>query len=246
MSGASPLPDRGVSGRLPRGPGRGCRRVRRQDGRRRGSAGTRWGGFPSASGSRTGAAYGPGRHSAEGGPFRPRGQGQRPRWSGRRSSPGSGTARTRSGRRSARSCRRPGRAASGSAPYGGRSDDARPELFGGERAGGVDAVLVQGVGLAGVDAVQGFHRQRGAPAGHLAWRDGEDSAWLGEPAGGGSRDGDRGADPDADVDAEPGERTARGGIDTVTGLPGAVSPWASSRTARRRSDGPGALVICGG
>ena len=139
-----------------------------------------------------------------------------------------------------------GRTGSGSAPYGGWPDDARLELFGGERTCGVNGVLVQGVGLAGVDAVQGFHRQRSEPVGHLTWRDGEDTAGLGEPAGGGSRDGDRGADPDADVDDEPGERTARGGIDTVTGLPGAVSPWASSRTARRRSDGPGALVICGG
>ena len=38
-----------------------------------------------------------------------------------------------------------GRTGSGSAPYGGRPVDARPELFGGERAGGVDAVLVHGI-----------------------------------------------------------------------------------------------------
>ncbi len=50
-SGAVPVPGRGGSGRLHHGPGRGCRRVRRRGGRRRGSAGTRWGGFPSADGS---------------------------------------------------------------------------------------------------------------------------------------------------------------------------------------------------
>ncbi len=48
---AVPGPGRGVSGRLLHGPGRGCRLARRPDGRRRGSAGTRWGGFLSADGS---------------------------------------------------------------------------------------------------------------------------------------------------------------------------------------------------
>jgi hypothetical protein len=49
-------------------------------------------------------------------------------------------------------------------------------LDGGEEADGVDAVLVEGVGLAGADAVQGLHRQRGEPAGCLCGGDGEDAA----------------------------------------------------------------------
>ncbi len=67
MSGAVPGRGRGVCGRLPRGPRRGRRRVRPRGGRRRESAGTRRGGFPSADGSRTGAAYGLGSHRGGGG-----------------------------------------------------------------------------------------------------------------------------------------------------------------------------------
>ncbi|MFD9515420.1 hypothetical protein [Streptomyces mirabilis] len=50
------------------------------------------------------------------------------------------------------------------------------------------AVVAQGLGLAGADAVEGFDGQRSEPVGRLAGADGEDAAWLGDLAGGGGRD----------------------------------------------------------
>jgi hypothetical protein len=73
----------------------------------------------------------------------------------------------------------------------------------------VNAVLVEGVGLAGADAVQGLDRQRGKPVRGLAGRDGEDPARLQNLGGAGGRDGDRRADADTDVDPEAGELRTR-------------------------------------
>ncbi len=67
---------------------------------------------------------------------------------------------------------------------------------GGERADAVHAVVAQGLGLAGADAVESFDRQRSEPVGHLAGADGEDAARLVISAGGGGRDRDRRPIPD--------------------------------------------------
>lgn len=82
--GAGPEPGRGVSGRLPHGPGRGCRRVRRRGGRRRGSAGTRWGGFPSAGGTSDRRSIRAPETPRWQRAFRPGRRGRRPRLSSRR------------------------------------------------------------------------------------------------------------------------------------------------------------------
>ncbi|XES01288.1 hypothetical protein HEP87_63040 [Streptomyces sp. S1D4-11] len=66
----------------------------------------------------------------------------------------------------------------------------------------MNAVVAQGLGLAGADAVKGFDGQRSEPVGRLAGADGEDAARLGDPAGGGRRDRDGQADHDPHVDTQ--------------------------------------------
>ncbi|KUN35818.1 hypothetical protein AQJ30_24440 [Streptomyces longwoodensis] len=62
---------------------------------------------------------------------------------------------------------------------------------------------MQRFGLAGADAVQGLHRQRRQPAGHLAGRHNQNPAGSFDLGGGGRRHGDGRADPDAYIDPEP-------------------------------------------
>ncbi len=124
--GPLPVPGCGVSGRLHRGPGRGCRRVRRRGGRRRESAGTR-DSFPSTGGSldglqHTGCLIMTPRHGARVVSRRQRaGPAERcsqRAWGGRPGGPGAGTPAPTS-----RRARSPG-CAPGSRPPAQPSDQA--------------------------------------------------------------------------------------------------------------------------